>query len=350
VVSSSKYTGAAAVAEGWCRALREAGADARLIYVSGANLERRLRDAGWSHAVLVKERCVADVRHNLRALRKLADHADVVICHLPHDHAEAVAAAVHRHSVLVRAFRRPRHLRRDPFHRALARRVAGALAPFDGARRRTETLTGRPTLVVPAVVEDRFTVADDDVPEVRGHAARRQTAAWVLGMVGKLARGRGFELLLDAAALTDCRCEVVVVGHGELRPDLEERAAARGLSRRVVWAGKRETDLPDLYRTMDTVLFAAPGSDWGHRAITEAQACGRPVVAVDRPGVADLIDDRRTGLVVDDDSRSVAAAVDALAADEARARQIGSAAAAAVAPRRMRPVGERLLAFLDGLL
>ena len=48
VVFANKYTGAAAVAEHSCRALRTAGSEARLLYVAGRNLETRLAAAPWA--------------------------------------------------------------------------------------------------------------------------------------------------------------------------------------------------------------------------------------------------------------------------------------------------------------
>lgn len=346
VVSSNKYTGAAAVAEGWCRALHAAGVDARLLFVGGANLERRLVGLTWAEPGLVKERRIADIRRNLRALRKLSDTSDVVICHLPHDHFEAIAAGVHRRVRLVRAFRRPRHLRRDAFHRALARRIVGAIAPYDAVIPDIEELTRAPVAVVPASVDERFCIANGDKREAR-RALSIESDRPILGMVGKLAKGRGFELLLDAASLTRCEYRVLVIGHGELQQELEHRAAALGLEDRITWTGKREEDLPDLYRAMDAVLFSAPGSDWGHRAITEAQASGRPVIAVDWPGVGDLVEDNRTGIVVSRDPEAVAAAMDRIVYEPDGAGRIGAAAAAAVVGRRLPPIGVRLTAFLE---
>ncbi len=345
VVSSNKFTGAAAVAEGWCRALHAAEVEARLLFVGGANLERRLSDLDWAEPTLAKERRIGHIRRNLQTLRQLASTCDVVISHLPHDHFEAVAAGVHKRAKLVRAFRRPRHLRRDPWHRALAHRAAGALAPFAAAIPLTETLTDRPVVTIPATVEKRFFPEGVDRWETRS-ALGIDDSRPILGMVGKLAQGRGFELLLDAAARTRSRWGVLVIGHGELQPELEQRAATLGLADRVTWAGKREKDLPNLLRAMDAVLFAAPGSDWGHRAITEAQACGRPVIATDWPGVSDLVEDNHTGTVVPRDPDAVAAAMDLIVADPGRADHIGAAAAACANDRRSKPIGERLARFL----
>jgi len=97
---------------------------------------------------------------------------------------------------------------------------------------------------------------------------------------------------------------------------------------------------------MDIVVFAAPGSDWGHRAISEAQGCGRPVVAISYPGVENLVEDRITGRIVARDASALADTASALINDPEGARRLGDAAAIAAANRRFAPVGNRLALFL----
>jgi glycosyltransferase involved in cell wall biosynthesis len=101
---------------------------------------------------------------------------------------------------------------------------------------------------------------------------------------------------------------------------------------------------------MDVVLFTAPGSDWGHRAISEAQGCARPVVAVALPGVEDLIENEVTGRIAPSAPVDLAEAVDALLRSPDVAHRLGEAAATAVEARRMAPVGHRMREFLEEVL
>jgi glycosyltransferase involved in cell wall biosynthesis len=169
-------------------------------------------------------------------------------------------------------------------------------------------------------------------------------------MVGKLAPGRGFDLLLESAALLESPCHVLAVGHGESRSGLERLAGRLGLGGRVHWTGYHEHSLPELYAIMDVAIFASPGSDHGHRAISEAQACGRPVVAAAVAGVEDLITHDGTGLIVDESPGSLADAVNGLLRHPETARRLGLAAAQAAANRRFPPIGSRLAAFLEGIV
>lgn len=344
VAFANKWTGAGAVAELSCRALQGAGVDARLLFVGGRNLERRLHHQDWALPDLVKERRAAHLRANLRAVRRLAESVDVVVCHLPHDHLLCVMAGAHRRTPLVRSFRNPHHIRRDPYHQYLTRRLSAALCPSSAIERALqETAPELPSSVLPVPVEDRFTPADGSVWRDR---LGIPFAVPVIGAVGKLARGRGFELLLQAVARIDTRAHVVVVGHGERLPKLQTLAWVLEISDRVHWAGYRDQSLPDLYGSMDIFVFPAPGSDWGHRAVSEAQASGLAVVAVDHPGVEDLVEDGVTGRVVENRPKALATAVDQLLANPETARVLGDAATAAVETRRMEPIGRCMAQIL----
>lgn len=344
VVFATKYTGAAATAEHCTRALRSAGVDARLLFTAGRNLEERLADADWASAGLVKERTPVRVISNLRALRDEADEADVVVCHLPHDHLLCVAAGVHRRATLVRNVRHPRHLRTDPWHRAVGRRVQGLVLAFrDMADRARLAFGDVPSLALPVPLEHRFRPGADPAPWRHRPALDDRPA---VAVVGKLAAGRGFELALEAVARCGTAPQLVVVGHGELRPRLERLATELGIAERVRWAGYRD-DLPGILATVDALLFTAPGSDWGHRVVSEAQGCAVPVVAASVPGIDDLIDDRRTGLVAPGAPRPLAAAIDRLLDDLELRSTIAVRAAGAAERRRFEPTGRALADHLD---
>ncbi len=345
VVTARKYTGAGAVAEHNARALHRVGVEARLLFPRGRNLENRLAGVGWAEADLVKERHPGDLAKNLNVVRRFAEGADVVVCHLPHDHLLCLAAGVHRRKPLVRAFRNGSHLHRNSWHRTLLRRLAGALlAHGEMALRLEQCAPGLAHAAIPVALEDRFRPGGDGVGWRRRLGLPLDVP--VLGSVGKLAARRGFETVLEVAARLDPDLHLVIVGHGELKPRLERLAARLGLAERVRWAGYVEEELHDLYCAMDVVIYIASGSDHGHRMISEAQGCARPLVAARLPGVADLVDDGRTGRIVEPDPVALADAVRHVLADRAGAEAMGRAAASAVEERRFAPVGAQLKTFL----
>ena len=347
LVSGNKYTGAAATAEHMTRAVMAAGGEAELLYVAGNNLERRLTGVPWASPGLVKERSPADILSNLRAVAALARRCDVIVSHLPHDHTLSVLSGAHRRAMLVRNVRSERHLRGDPYHRWLYRRVRAALLATEALARHAgrSWRTPPPWIAPPVPLEDRFR------PGLDGRPWRERLAipanAFVVGMVGKVAPGRGFDLLLNAAALVEGAPHVLLVGHGEAEPALRDLARGLGIAERVHWAGYEERGLPELYAAMDVVLFPAPGSDRGHRAISEAQGCGRPVVAAAIPGVEALVDDGRTGRIVPRTAEGLAAGVQEVADRPEFAAALAREAAAAVEPRRFEPCGRMILDFLE---
>lgn len=349
IASGNKYTGAAAVAEHRCRALAVAGVDTRLLYVAGNNLQDRLRSEPWAVPGLRKERAPAHLFANLRAVRELSQWADVLVCHLPHDHFLCRLARAHRTALVVRSFSNPSHLSRDPYHRWLVAPISAALtansAMLPAARRLCGA--GRPLRAAPVPLEDRFHPGVDG----RGHrdALGIPPGAPVLGMVGKVAPGRGFETLLETAARLDETWRVLIVGHGEARAILEAKAWRLRMNDRVHWAGYQESSLPDLFATMDVVLFPAPGSDHGHRVVSEAQGCARAVVAFDVPGVEDLIAEGRTGRIVAH-ADAAADVAHELVSRPRYAAQLGKAAADDVTERRFEAEGNRLADFLRTLM
>jgi glycosyltransferase involved in cell wall biosynthesis len=110
---------------------------------------------------------------------------------------------------------------------------------------------------------------------------------------------KGLHLLIDAVAQLP-EAVLVVGGDGEWRPQYEARAqASLGGRARFVGDVPDET-LPAYYRAADVV--ALPSVDRTEAfglVILEALACGTPVVASRLPGVRTLVDEGRTGYLVE---------------------------------------------------
>ncbi len=252
VVSSNKFTGAAAVAEGWCRALHAAGVDARLLFVGGANLERRL--VGLSGQSPASSRSAESATSDATCAHSASSQTPPTSSSAtsPTTTSRPYAAGVHRRARLVRAFRRPRHLRRDAFHRALARRIVGAIAPYDAVIPDIEELTRAPVAVVPASVDERFCLVerrhtrsstgafDRERPADSGHGRQAGEGSRVRAPAR---RGRPDQMWVPDPRRRSRRAAT----------GARARAAALGLADRVIWVGKREEDLPDLFCAMDAV-------------------------------------------------------------------------------------------------
>jgi glycosyltransferase involved in cell wall biosynthesis len=113
-------------------------------------------------------------------------------------------------------------------------------------------------------------------------------------VVSALVPYKRVEIALDACQIAGV--PLVVVGQGPERPRLERRAQGD-----VRFLGAvSDADVRDLYRRSLAVL--QPGEEDFGIAAVEAQACGRPVVALGRGGALETVGDGTTGLHVPESS------------------------------------------------
>jgi glycosyltransferase involved in cell wall biosynthesis len=313
LVAGQKWTGTAAVVFDQTTAMVDGGIEAQLGFVAASPLAERLSGIGWARPLLTHS---ANPLEHVREASRLADTIrrelfDLVHAHATHDHYVAALAVRGTGVPLVRTFHNVRHVRRDAVSRLLFARTSA----FAFANRAIAERFGADGPVHSPVVDvDRFRPG----PEDAGLRARFGIAGGVplVGTVGKMAADRGHADGLAALSLVPGAACFVHVGHGEWMPHLKREADRLGIAARNLWLGYQEEALPELYRTWDAFLFAASGSEQGQRAILEAMASGVPVVAVDVPGVRDLLADGEQGFVV--------SGVDAIAA--ALGRLLDSAA------------------------
>jgi glycosyltransferase involved in cell wall biosynthesis len=111
--------------------------------------------------------------------------------------------------------------------------------------------------------------------------------------VGRVARGKGLELLLDAVRdLPDVHLAIVGPddGHGMVER-LRAQSVAAGLERRVHLVGAVDGGaLPSAYADADVFALASRHENFGMVA-AEAAAVGTPVLVTDSCGVAELLAD-----------------------------------------------------------
>jgi glycosyltransferase involved in cell wall biosynthesis len=189
-----------------------------------------------------------------------------------------------------------------------------------------------------------------DLPPV---AAARQLLglppdAVVIGFVGRLVPIKRPLALIDAFERTAAVCPaavLLIVGDGDLRPAVEREVARRGLSGRVVMTGWRH-DLKNVYGAVDLVALTSR-NEGTPVALIEAMAAGRPVVATDAGGVADLVIQDVTGLLVPaDDTAGMAGALIRLVQDSGTRKRLGEAGRSSAFARHD---AARLASDLDSL-
>ena len=149
----------------------------------------------------------------------------------------------------------------------------------------------------------------------------------VLGIVGRLVRGKGFIELTEAVECLDDRHTVIAIG-----PDDTDKSDALTVEdkRRAERAGIRflggRDDVDRLYAAMD--IFVLPSHREGFpRAAMEAAAMGLPIVATNIRGCRQVVDDGVTGILVPlRDSATLADAIRILSHDPSLRESMGLAA------------------------
>ncbi len=215
--------------------------------------------------------------------------------------------------------------------RWLARHTDKLVALSDSQKRELldRFLVGRPDgyTVIPLGFDlDRFVRSEALKGGLRKELSIPPEAA-VIATVGRLAPIKDHELFLEVVSLVLAeRRDVLflVVGDGPKRMGLEEKTRTMGLSRSVIFLGWRK-NVERVYADADIILLTSR-SEGTPVSLIEAAASGKPVVATDVGGVADVVRDGISGLLVGSrDPREFAQKVLELLKDQPRCEEMGGA-------------------------
>ncbi|MDB2265758.1 glycosyltransferase family 4 protein [Halorubrum ezzemoulense] len=172
------------------------------------------------------------------------------------------------------------------------------------------------TTVYSGIDLDAFTDAEptNDLPGERPRVV----------MVGRLADGKGHEVLLDAVELLgEFEGSVCLVGDGPLYDSLIAEVEDRGLSDQVSLTGFRD-DIPRVLAASD-VLVLPSFREGTPRVIAEAMASGLPVIATDIAGIPEQVAAGESGyLIPTGDPRALADRLETLLADAELRKQMGA--------------------------
>ena len=294
------------------------------------NVIKDLRALGQLIALFRRERPVIVHTHTSKAgvLGRLAAWLTrvPVIIHTPHGH------------VFYGHFGRLRSWFFLQFERLLAkvtiRLIALTEAERDEHLERRVGRAGRFAVIPSGIDVKRFKSAAGAIGQ-RPDGFACPPDALLIGSVGWLTPVKGHRFLIEALSRlkpSHPRLHVVVVGGGELREDLAALASALGVGDSVRLLGER-TDVLECLAAMD--LFVLPSLNEGMgRALIEAMAAGRPVIATRVGGIPAIVKDRRNGLLVPPgDASSLVAAIAELIQRPAWAKGLGAAASESIGAR-----------------
>ena len=154
-------------------------------------------------------------------------------------------------------------------------------------------------------------------------------AAVVFTYVGRLSREKNMGRLMvefrQAARLAE-DIHLVLVGDGPLQKKLERQIAADGLTDRVHFLGQATPEEVPAHLAISDVFASASLSEVHPLAVIEALVSGLPVVAIDSPGIGDVVEHDRSGLLVDGSPGSLAEAMSWLAKDSSVRHRLSAGA------------------------
>jgi glycosyltransferase involved in cell wall biosynthesis len=184
----------------------------------------------------------------------------------------------------------------------------------------------------------------------------------VVFAAGRLVRKKGFEYLIDAlpAVTAKPRPVLAIAGAGDLAGELAARARQAGVADRVRFLGNLTQDeIGEWLAAADLAVAPSVRDDSGNvdglpNVVLEALASGTALITTGAGGIAEVVDNDRTGVIVAErDAPALASAIDALLQDPDRRARLAREARARVETRygwpaaaaRFEAAYERALAF-----
>jgi glycosyltransferase involved in cell wall biosynthesis len=188
--------------------------------------------------------------------------------------------------------------------------------------------------VIPSGIElDRF----GSVPDGKSHGPWGWPCAAnarVVGSVGWLTSVKGHPVLLEAFAKAHVNhpdLHLVIIGSGPLREPIITRARSLGVGE-VVHLLDVRADIPECLSAMDVFVLPSLNEGMG-RALVEAMAAGRPVIASRVGGIPAIVEHRKNGLLVTaGNANALADAIVELLANPSWSRELAEAARKRIDP------------------
>jgi len=152
-----------------------------------------------------------------------------------------------------------------------------------------------------------------------------QSEVPTVGVTVRLVREKGLEFLLEAASYVlegGRQVQFLVVGDGPLKGKLESHAKKLKIEHNVSFTGFRE-DIPQILAIID--IFVLPSLSEGLPvSVIEAMCSGKPVIATNVGGIAEVVVDGETGVLIPPkDSKILAEAITELLDSPEKRKRMG---------------------------
>lgn len=172
-------------------------------------------------------------------------------------------------------------------------------------------------------------------PGISGEEVRREFGLGpehvLAGIVARVQSRRRFDVLIPAIAdamAQEPHLRFVIIGRGtNLQKLAKDPVRQYGIENKVFFTGYLGEEFPAHLAAFDFKIFLVPGSDGSCRAVREAMAVGKPILAARRGLLPELVEHGQCGLVIDDSQENLTAAIVRMARDKEMREQFGRAAA-----------------------
>ena len=341
--SNAKWTGPAEPALNLCVALRARGVEAEFACAphAGKSINKVVetaRDRGIEPILrfhLNKHRHPVYNVLDTRALRAyLRDHHfDLVHCHLDNDHRIAAGAIKTLGIPLVRTSYEgegfPAPVRMEAPFAATSVLIEPSQKALEHDGKHLMLPRERMAVVPNAVDVCRFDPTRE-LPDGR-RWLHIPPDTFVVGIVARMQTHRRYEdfwqairMLVDAHANT----HVIVIGRGTNQDKVGlQPVRDLGLERHVHFPGYLDGEnYVGMLKAFSVNVYLVPGSDGTCRAVREAMAMGKPIVAADRGMLREIIQDDREGYLFDGTADMLFDRLHRLSGDRQRAAAMSRAA------------------------
>lgn len=315
--------------------LTRRGYCAELVAVRDSAIAMRAQAAGIRvHAVSDSARRIGAAWRLRRLIREV--RFDLVYTNEAHALTATWLARNHRRVPLVVARRVTFPLSRSSISLARYRAAARILAISQAVRSEllAAGLDPRRIEVVPDGIEIPVPVSRETREKARKRWGFRADDT-VIVCVGALTAEKGHAMLIEAFAklrreVTNCR--LLLAGEGRLRAQLEAQARDAGLEPAIIFAGFI-SDVDSVYAAGDLFVFPSLHEGAGS-SLLRAMAFGLPVLALARGGVAEIVENGKNGVLVQEaNGEALAQATAQLLRDKEFRERLSRAARETVASR-----------------
>ena len=273
--------------------------------------------------------------HAMRFAASILRHgkADIIHTHLVNDHLVTSAALWVTQSKLplVRSYYEDSQTRYDRTRNKILMcfRTNAAIVFSKGAGEELQKLGMKDCRIhaIDAAVDLQRFDPDRNLPDMRAKFCFGSDD-FVMGIVARVQRHREFDIVLEATRRVRHivpNLHVLVVGRGtHINEVLIGPARDMGLSDIVKSVGYLDGDsYVGALKAMSAKIFMVPGSDGTCRAVREAMAMGKPVIATKRGILPEMVNDGLEGIIIDPDPTSLANAMVRLASSPELVKTLG---------------------------